>query len=133
MTASGDGSAHIWKAAVIPDRLAHAIGGVSSEESADSESEDTGGVHYPKEIHNIYLCLQIQNLQILHLKHHQWHVPNDLELLQLSKYEHFHLHWQSKPINYKDKNLPLKNKQTVEFKKVVGENKVTSITLQRKR
>ena len=42
MTASGDGSAHIWKAAVIPDRLAHAIGGVSSEESADSESEDTG-------------------------------------------------------------------------------------------
>ena len=45
MTASGDGSAHIWKAAVIPDRLAHAIGGVSSEESADSESEDTGGEH----------------------------------------------------------------------------------------
>ena len=42
LTASGDGSAHIWKAAVIPDRLAHAIGGVSSEESADSESEDTG-------------------------------------------------------------------------------------------
>jgi len=42
LTASGDGSAHIWKAAVIPDRLAHAIGGISSEESAnDSESEDT--------------------------------------------------------------------------------------------
>ena len=62
MTASGDGSAHIWKAAVIPDRLAHAIGGVSSEESADSESEDTGGVHYPKEINQFHekftiLCL----------------------------------------------------------------------------
>ena len=54
MTASGDGSAHIWKAAVIPDRLAHAIGGVSSEESADSESEDTGGVHYPKEINQFH-------------------------------------------------------------------------------
>ena len=40
LTASGDGSAHIWKAAVIPDRLAHAIGGISSEESA-SDSEDT--------------------------------------------------------------------------------------------
>ena len=54
MTASGDGSAHIWKAAVIPDRLAHAIGGVSSEESADSESEDTGGEHYPKEINQFH-------------------------------------------------------------------------------
>ena len=41
MTASGDGTAHIWKAAVIPDRLAHAIGGISSDESVDSESEDT--------------------------------------------------------------------------------------------
>ena len=41
LTASGDGSAHIWKAAVIPDRLAHAIGGISSEESENSESEDT--------------------------------------------------------------------------------------------
>ena len=41
LTASGDGSAHIWKAAVVPERLSHALGGGSSEESLDSESEDT--------------------------------------------------------------------------------------------
>ena len=41
LTASGDGTAHIWKAAVVPERLSHAIGGGSSEESPDSESEDT--------------------------------------------------------------------------------------------
>ena len=41
MTASGDGTAHIWKAAVVPDRLSHVLGGGSSEESPDSESEDT--------------------------------------------------------------------------------------------
>merc|ERR1712241_84615 len=40
LTASGDGTAHIWKAAVVPERLSHAIGGGSSEESPDSESED---------------------------------------------------------------------------------------------
>lgn len=41
MTASGDGTAHIWKAAVVPERLSHIMGGASSEESPDSESEDT--------------------------------------------------------------------------------------------
>ena len=37
MTASGDGTAHIWKYVV----LSHVLGGASSEESPDSESEDT--------------------------------------------------------------------------------------------
>lgn len=37
LTASGDGTAHIWKYVV----LSHVLGGVSSEESPDSESEDT--------------------------------------------------------------------------------------------
>ena len=37
MTASGDSTAHIWKYVV----LSHVLGGASSEESPDSESEDT--------------------------------------------------------------------------------------------
>jgi len=37
LTASGDGTAHIWKYVV----LSHVLGGASSEESPDSESEDT--------------------------------------------------------------------------------------------
>ena len=44
LTASGDGTAHIWKAAVVPERLSHALGGGSSEESPDSESEDTDAI-----------------------------------------------------------------------------------------
>ena len=52
LTASGDGTAHIWKAAVVPDRLSHVLGGGSSEDSPDSESEDTdahgGGRREPR-------------------------------------------------------------------------------------